>query len=292
MQPSILFLKHLTVLFFLSLLLSLGLFGCEKDPAGVDPDEKQNPDHVPEGSWITYSPLDWTHDGEPYFGEHCIVYSDGATAQLKEKAGLYADEKFIQILDLFQFENMDDLRYPPGYDKVDVYINRYNERSLAAAWWGSVFITIRTADVDISRYDYLFRHELTHQFQFLIEGHVNLNTPVWFSEAIAIYGGGCLHGIRDVEDLDQWIAGNSSDPNQGNPIYIHVWEDFPPGADITGYYYNVFDLTMRYFLDPNGLDKSILDVCKLFYDLRNDIDFDTAFYSNFGLTVETFKDEY
>jgi hypothetical protein len=287
-----LFFKHLRALVFLTIFVCLGLFGCEEDPVSVVPDQKQDPDSVPEGSWITYSPLDWTHDGEPYFGENCIVYSDGATAQLKQKVGLFAGDKFIQILDLFHFEDMDDLRYPPGYDKVDVYINRYHERNIAAAWWGSVFITIRTEDVSISRYDYLLRHELTHEFQFLIEGHVNLSTPVWFTEAIAIYGGGGLWGIRDIEDLEQWIASNSNDPNQGNPICIYVWDDFPPSADITGYYYNVFDLTMRYFLDPKGLDKSIADVLNLFYDLRNDIDFPAAFYSNFGLTMETLKNEY
>ena len=286
------FFKHLRVLVFFIILLCLGLFGCIKDPVSVVPDQKQDPVEIPDGSWIIYSPLDWAHDGEPYFGANCIVYSDDATAQLKEKVGLFADDKFIQILDLFQFEDMDDLRYPPGYDKVDVYINRHHERSLAAAWWGSVFITIRTEDVSISRYDYLLRHELTHQFQFLIEGHVNLSTPVWFTEAIAIYGGGRLWGIRDIEDLEQWIASNSNDPNQGNPIYICVWDDFPQGADITGYYCNVFDLTMRYFLDSQGLGKSTGDVLNLFYDLRNEIDFSTAFYSRFGLTVTTLQNEY
>jgi hypothetical protein len=211
---------------------------------------------------------------------------------MKEKVGLYADEKFIQILNLFNFQEMDDLRYPPGYDKVDVYINRNHERNIAAAYWGSIFITIRSDDANIDRYDYLFRHELTHVFQFLIEGKVNLSTEVWFTEGIAIYGGGGLWGITDIEDLDQWINRNSTDPNHGNPICIQVWDDFPPGADITGYYCNVFDLTMRYFLDPIGLDKSIEDVLQLFYDLRNDVAFPIAFQSNFGLDLDTLETEY
>ena len=49
---------------------------------------------------------------------------------------------------------------------------------------------------------------------------------------------------------------------------------------------------MRYFLDPIGLDKSIEDVLGLFYNLRNDVAFPTAFQSNFGLDLETLEDEY
>jgi hypothetical protein len=268
-------------------LIISGLFSCKEDPAS-----SVTPDQVEEGSWITYSPLKWGHDGEPYHAQYCIVYSDGATYQMKQKVGLFADEKFTQILNLFNFRDMDDLRYPPGYNKVDIYINRYHEENIAAAYWGSVFITIRSENVNINRYDYLFRHELTHVFQFLIEGKVNLSTEVWFTEAIAIYGGGGLWGIRNIEDLEQWIALNADDPNQGNPIFIHVWDDFPVEADITGYYYTVFDLTMRYFLDPDGLGKSIEDVLGLFYDLRDDTAFPAAFQSNFGLDLETLENEY
>ncbi|MFX1355234.1 MAG: hypothetical protein ACFFGP_14870, partial [Promethearchaeota archaeon] len=273
-------------LFFITFIIILGLFSCQNDPVNSVPDQ------VPEGSWMTYSPLKWTHDGKPYHANYCIVYSDGASYQTKEKVGLFADEKFTQILNLFNFQEMDDLRYPPGYDKVDVYINRYHEENIAAAYWGSIFITIRSEDENINRYNYLFRHELTHVFQFLVEGKVNLSTEVWFTEGIAIYGGGGLGGITDIEDLEQWISSNSTDPNQGNPICIQVWDDFPPGADITGYYYNVFDLTMRYFLDPIGLNKSIEDVLQLFYDLRNDVTFPVAFQSNFGLDLETLEKEY
>jgi len=195
-------------------------------------------------------------------------------------------------MQMFDFENIVDFRYPPGYDKIDVYINRYHEESIAAAYWGSVFITIRSADVDINRYNYLFRHELTHAFEFLIEGTVNLGTDVWFREGIAIYGGGARNGITSVDDLDRWIAQNADDPKEGNPIQVHAWEDFPPGADISGYYSNVFDLTMRYFLDPDGLGLSIQNVLNLFYDVRNGMIFPAAFQNNFGLNLYEFENDY
>jgi len=285
--------KTLRILYIIPIVFIFGLFGCQKDPTSIVTDQgpDQNPDYIPEGAWVTCSPYKWTHDGEPYFGEYCIVYSDCCSFQFKQEVGQFADEKFVQILDLFEFEDRDDLLYPMEYSKVDVYVNRYHPERLAAAWWGTVIMTFSSENL-LNRHGYLFKHELTHVFQFLIEGHYNLSTPVWFTEAIAIYGGGGLWGIRDTDDLDQWIASNSNDTNQGNPICIEVWDDFPPGADITGYYYYVFDLTMRYFLDPNGLGKSIEDVLNLFYDLRNDVAFPTAFQSHFGLDVETFEDEY
>ena len=82
---------------------------------------------------------------------------------------------------------------------------------------------------------------------------------------------------------------NSHFPNQGNPITIHSWEDFPEGSDITGYY-TVFDIVMKYILDSNGLGKSIDDVLTLFYDIRNGISFTIAFQNNFGISLNEFEE--
>jgi hypothetical protein len=293
MMFSISFIKLSQNVIFILTFLIIGILSCRKDPTGIAPKTEpvQDPDTIPEGAWVTCSPYKWAHDGEPYFGEHCIVYSDNCSYEFKEQVGQFTDQKFIEVLNLFDFQDKNDLLYPMDYKKVDVYINRYHPERIAAAYWGTVIMTFSSENL-LSRHDYLFRHELTHVFQFLIEGHFNLSTPVWFTEGIAIYGGGGLWGIRDVADLEQWIASNSSDPNQGNPIYIEIWDDFPPAADISGYYYTVFDLTMRYFLDPNGLDKSLDDVLSLFYDLRDNVPFATTFQSHIGLDVETFEDEY
>ena len=264
----------------------LVICGCEVDPIRITPDQ------IEEGSWMTYSPIRWTHDGDPYYSDYCIVYSDGAEYGLKQDIGQFADMKFSEIVHLFNFNELTDFRYPPGYNKIDVYINMFHEENIAAAYWGSIFITLRSAHVDLNRYDYLFKHELTHAFEFLIEGTVNLGTDVWFKEGIAIYCGGGLNGITDVNDLENWISRNAEVPGLGNPIRIHVWEDFPPDADITAYYYTVFDLTMRYFLDPDGLGKSTEDVLKLFYDIRNGMLFKDAFQNNFDISMARLEIDY
>ena len=276
----------LCILINTSLLLIIGINGCKDEPV-INP-----PDQIEEGSWVTYSPYNWSHDGQPCNSTYCKVYSDGASNEMKRQAGEFADRKFSEVLHLFNFENNSDFQYPPGNNKIDVYINRFHEETIFAAWWGSIFITIRNSVMDTTRLNYLFRHELTHEFEFLIEGTVNLGTDVWFREGIAIYIGsdGGWNYINNIDSLNSWMTRNSSFPNQGNPITIHQWENFPEGSDITGYY-TVFDIVMKYLLDPNGLGKSLQNVLDLLYDVRNGTTFSTAFQNNFGISLVEFEND-
>lgn len=253
-------------------------------------DRVNNPADIEDGSWVIYSPYKWSHDGRPYRSVYCDVFSDGASAAMKEKAGKFADAMFLEILDLFDFTQVEDFRYPPGDEKINVYINRYHEESIAVAYWGTIIITIRASDFDTNRYAYLFKHELTHAFEFLIEGTVNLGTEDWFKEGIAVYGGGGLNHINTVADLDEWIARNAHFPNQGNPISIKTWPDWPEGSDKSECY-RVFDVVMKYLLDEKGLGKSIQDVLNLFYDIRNGGTFVPTFQQHFGISVATLEAE-
>jgi len=279
----------LTIWMLRWVLLLVLLSACSKDEV-----EEDNPpdNEVTEASWMKYSPIRWTHNGSPYESDYCIIYSDGADAAMKQKVGVFADEKFSEILDLFNVQDNSILHFPPGYDKIDVYINMYHDENIAAAYWGSVFITIRSASADLNLYNYLFKHELTHEFEFLIENAVNLGTDIWFSEGIAIYGGGGLNGIQDLEDLENWIANHADEQGGGNPVKIHVWDDFPPNADVTAYYYNVFDLTMRYILDEHGLGKSPQDILELFTDIQNGVSFASSFETHFGISLVDFEFRY
>ncbi len=268
------------------LILLLVSYQCDEEK-GTD-----SPTQTEEGSWMKYSILKWTHDGNPISGKFCKVYSDGASDILKSQCLVFADKVFEKVLNLFAFQEMEDLRLPPENDKINVYINTRHEENIACAYWGTIFITIRTPELDTSWYEYLFKHELTHEFEFLIEGKVNLGTEVWFHEAIAIYCGGWRYNcIRTVGDIEDWISQNEDFVGKGNPIMIHVREDFPEGSDITGYN-KVFDLTMKYLLDSRGLCKSLQDVLDVFYDMREGILFETSFQNHFGLSIKTFENEY
>jgi hypothetical protein len=161
---------------FCSILILISILNCQKDPAGITQTQ------IEDGSWIIYSPYDWSHDGHPYRSNYCIVYSDGASNDLKKKAGEFSDTKFVEILEMFNFNNQTDFLLPPENDKINVYINKYHQESIAATFWGTIIITIRTDDFDTNLYDYLFKHELTHEFEYLIEGTINLGTDVWRDE--------------------------------------------------------------------------------------------------------------
>lgn len=259
--------------------------GCTEKDSDVQPIEP-----IITGSWIEYSPYKWEHDGKPYHSVYCTVFSDGASDEIKELAGKFTDSKFIEILQMFNFYNLDELIFPTDREKIDVYINRYHVENIAAAYWGSIFITVRTSVLDTAFYNYLFKHEITHVIEFLIEGTVNFAADMWFTEAIAVYVGGGLNRINDVEDLDEWITRNAIYPNKGNPITIHRWEDYPEGSDKTGYYC-VYEVIMEYLLDSNGLNKSLNDVLNVFYDLREGILFEESFENNFGISVELLEEE-
>ena len=278
--------KHKSLIFVLILIFVLA--SCE-DEDQINPNNETEKE---EGSWLKYSTIDWTHDGNPISGTYCKIYSDGASQTLKLQCLEFADIMFEDILNQFSFDNFGDFKLPPENDKINVYINTEHADNIASAYWGTIFITIRTTELNTNLYEYLFKHELTHEFEFLIEGTVNLGTDVWFREAIAIYCGGGFNYINTVDDLEDWIKANENYPGQGNPIMIHKWEDFTDGSDITGYYCNVFDITMKYLLDPKGLNKSYNDVLNLFYEIREGNSFDTAFQNNFGLSLTIFEVEF
>jgi len=264
---------------------------------------KSNPTSSPipqteDGLWTIYTPYNWSHDGQPYSSTYCIVYSNDASYEMKRQMAEIADERFRQIMQLFNFHDVSDFRYPPGGSKIEIYINRNHSESIAWAYWGGFIITIRSSDIVGHWYNYTVyttRHELTHIFEFLIEGREGLGTDVWFKEGIAVHVG-CLEDtgwqtIENLSELESWISQNQNVPGQGNPIKIHQNEDLPPGGD-WHQYYRFFELAVRYLLDSRGMGKSFKDVLNLFYDLRDGKPFPVSFQDNFGIRVSDFEDEF
>jgi len=284
--------SYIQRLWFIFLLAVIAFTGCDNNPTTPTPPQTEK------GSWAKYTPYDWTHDGKPYQSLYCTICSDAANGEMKQQLGEIADERFCQILQVFEFQNIADFRYPPGYSKIEIYINRNHTENIAWAYWGGFIITLRTSEISGHWFDYAVYtvgHELTHVFEFLIEGRESLGTEVWFKEGIAVHVG-CLEGtafqtIKTLSELESWIAQNQDVPGQGNPIKIHQNEDFPPGANRTRYY-QFFELGMRYILDGDGLAKSFSDVLHLFYDLRQEIPFPVSFENHFGIRIGEYEEDF
>ncbi len=280
------------IMFLIFIAIVIVSAGCKKNPTS-----SPIPQAV-DGLWTIYTPYNWTHDGQPYSSTYCIVYSDEASYEMKQQMAAIADQRFRQILQLFNFQDLSDFIYPPGSSKIEIYINRNHPENIAWAYWGGFIITIRSSDIIGHWYDYAVytaRHELTHELEFLIEGREVLGSEVWFKEGIAVYVG-CLEitswqTIKNLSELESWINQNQNLPGQGNPIKIHQNEDFPPGAD-RHRYYQFFELAVRYLLDPRGMGKSFRDVLRVFYDLRDGKPFPVSFQDNFGISVSDYENEF
>lgn len=280
------------VIFLLILAGLLGIGACKSSPTSpIIP-------HPHNGLWARYTPFPWTHDGQPLASTYCIVYSDEASQAMKQQMAAIADERFRQILELFDFHDVSSFRYPPGGSKIEVYINRNHPENIAWAYWGGFIITIRADDIAgvwYNRAVYTARHELTHLLEFLIEGREVLGSDVWFKEGIAGYVG-CLEAtwwqtIVSRGELESWIAENQDVPGQGNPIKVHHDEDYPPGAD-RHRYYQFFELAMRYLLDPRGMGRSCRDVLRVFLDLRDGVPFSVSFQNHFRISLASYEAEF
>lgn len=267
------------------LVVVFAILGCEDDGASPPAADTNS------GSWAEYTPFKWSHDGSPFESSYVTIYSDAASDEMKRQLAEVADERFSQIMKLFAFDAVSDFIYPPGYSKLDIYINRTHSESVNWAYWGGFIFTIRVSEISGRWRDYTVytvRHELLHDFEFLIEGREALGTEFWFKEGIATHVG-CLeetgwNTITSLSELESWIAQNRTVPGAGNPIKIRQASDFPEGAD-WHQYYRVFELVVRYILDENGMGRSFQDVLALFYDLRAGMEFTVSFERHFEIAV-------
>ena len=85
-------------LLFLIFLAFLVVANCD------DENESDTPIETDEGSWVKYSPIKWTHDGNPISGTFCKVYSDGASDVLKLQCLEFADEFVCLLIPRFNFQ--------------------------------------------------------------------------------------------------------------------------------------------------------------------------------------------
>jgi len=281
-----------------AILLSLASASGGCQPDAVSPPDPPDDPEATTGSWVIHTPFDWTHDGNPHPGTYVTVYSDAASHAMKKRLAEIADEEFDQILALFDFQDLSDLRYPPGSSSIDVYLNRNHPESVNWAYWAGFIITIRSSEISgswVAYTVYTVRHEMTHEFEFLIEGRGGLGTDVWFREGLAVHVG-CLEypdwqTIRSLVELEAWIDQNQSVPGGGNPVGIHQHADFPEGAD-WHQYYRLFELAVTYLLDEAGMGRSYQDVLALFYDVRAGVSFSESFEDRFGIALNAFEAEF
>jgi hypothetical protein len=251
---------------------------------------------VDEGSWYR-SGYHWAHDGNPIETAHFVVYSDAAGLEARQRVAEIAEGLMTTLIEDFEIDPETMFKWPPGQSKLHIYAYRdhYEQSWGGKGYYGGLLIwsldhPIRSTELD--GYTRVVTHELMHAVEGLLKGTDNPKiVDVWVSEGIAelVSGGTSSSGnITSLAMLDSLVAVYG----EPNLIGIHHYEDFPtdPNAGYK-YLYAMFELAVRYLLDPAGLDRPQTAVRDIHIDAGNGAAFADAFEEQFGIGLQRYEDE-
>ena len=280
-----------TVFAFLAGAVALSLTaGCGDTP--TDADEGM----VGNGSWYS-SGYHWPHDGNPLETPHFVIYSDAASLEARRKLGDIAEELITKVMEDLEVDPATMFKWPSGQTKLHIYTYRdhYEQSWGGKGYYGGLIIwsldhPIRNTEID--NYRRVVTHELTHTIQNLLAGTVNPKlVDIWVTEGIAehLSGGTSTPGnITSLAMLDSLAAVHGG----LNPISMHAYEDFPYLDMGTLYLYPMFELSVRYLLDPEGLGLPASSIRDMIIDGGEGAAFPASFEEKLGIGLQQFEDEY
>jgi len=253
------------------------------------------PQMVDSGSWYR-SGFRWPHDGNPFESQHFIVYSDAASQEARRKLAEIGEALLVELQEDFGIAGDTLFVWPAGQSKIHMYTYRdhYEQRWGGWSYYGGLLIfsldhPIR--DTSLANYTRVVKHELMHTIEGLVKGSDNPNVvDVWLTEGIAEYVAGGTQSISPVTnlaELDELVA------NFGelNPIAMHQY-NYPNIPNVGAYYYVMFELAVRYLLDPLGGGQEKYDIRDIYLDARNAIPFASSFEANLGHELGEFEEQF
>jgi hypothetical protein len=257
--------------------------------------------YVAKGSWVRYTAFDWTHDGEPYEGEHVRIFADRARDQDKARFAEEAEKSLAFVQEFLGIAD-EEIRYPQPQGKIDIYASSTHHSELEGGWayyGGFLFdydrtIFIRTSVDYLEDFPYkpLFDHEMTHTVEYLVEGcgpDGEMLSETWFHEGVAVYlSQNPPFRIDTLSQLDTMRQTLADVPGGGNPILISTWEDIPAYYfDATNIHnlYSLFELATHYLVDTFGVEQFRL----IFLDIHAGSSFEEAFANHYGMSVAEYQ---
>ncbi|MDH3458044.1 MAG: DUF2268 domain-containing protein [Gemmatimonadota bacterium] len=211
-----------------------------------------------------------------------------------------AEAVFTDLKTRFEIPSNDLFIFPAGQTKIHLYAYKYH---FPTQWGGQGFVgglIIFSLDhpertefghTEVGNYTRLMTHELTHVIQGLLVGSTHsYSTHTWFEEGLGEFVSALNpeRSILTLTDLNDVIE----EYGELNPIAIHN-DVYPPIEGVAvDYFYPMFELTMRYLCDDQGLNHTLVDAKNVFLDMRDGMSFSEAFENNFGLSVVDFEAEY
>jgi hypothetical protein len=268
------------------------------------PDQTPTQGYVSIGSWVRYTPFDWTHDGEPYEGVHVRIFADRARDQDKARFAEEAEKSLAFVQEVLSIAD-EEIRYPHPQGKIDIYASSTHHLELEGGWayyGGFLFDYDRTIFIRISvdypedfPYEPLFDHEMTHVVEYLVEGcgpGGEMLSETWFDEGVATYvAQDQTVKIDTLARLDSMRQELEDMPGGGNPILIGTWEDIPAQYfvnEILNELYCMFELSVRYLADTYGMEQFRL----ISLDIRAGSSFEEAFANHYGMSVAEYQESF
>jgi len=246
----------------------------------------------------------WGHDRMPVESTHFRVYSGYASQEARRYTSAVAEESLGEILDYFGI-TVDAFDFLPRHADGRIHVlaiksQNFGNNNGFAYRDGMVVISTESPSYarfgfTEARYKRMIKHETTHVVEFLLIGDPAYQqaSDAWWREGFANYlSGPRPSSIRSATQLTAWRTSHAQLPGAGNPIAIHSFADFPQeivSGGAIGTYYDVFELAVRYLLDPAGGGATAQDVVDLYDAMGAGVDFRQAALVHLGVSLSEFE---
>lgn len=285
--------------------------GCagDEDDMSIEPDPNPGPTLNMSGSWNPSGTFGgpWGHDDNPLVTDHFMVFSGYASTEARQRVADLAEESLAEIFATFPISEA-SFDFLPNWEPEKIHIlalaqQNFKRNSGYAYRDGLVVISDEHENYGLFGFDEtihkrLLKHETYHVVEFLLIGDPQFQqgSDVWMREGMAHY----VSRPRPTEittrqQVEEWRAAHTEIENGGNPIAVHVWSDFPQeilDAGQTFSYYNMFELAVRYLVDPEGHGASMQDIVRMYNSMGNRQSFEAALEQHLGLDLQDFEDNF
>ena len=247
------------------------------------------------------------HDRHPFRSDNFLVFGASASQAARQHTSRVAEESLAEVLDLLSITT-GDFDFLPSYAESRIHVmaigtEPFGNNTGFAYRDGMVVISTEAPQYsrfgfEPSRYKRLLKHETTHVVEFLLIGDPRYPqaSDVWWREGFAHYTSRPRPSmITTRAQVESWMVAHAALPGEGNPVAVHVWNDFPESVRTGGQtfsYYDMFELTVRYLLDPDGHGGTPEQVVALYDELGAGTSFAAAMSEVFGLELNAFEEDY
>ncbi len=238
------------------------------------------------------------HDNRILESNHFLTFSDGSSDDAKIRFAKMAEETFAEVLEVFSFQNGEELGIfnSDNTTKVKIFSNNYTYFPYGAFAYNTGYVNIALDSQTFLNSPYYtleafrldVKHETVHLIQFLLglDELPNLWPDVWFSEGLAVYISNNRPPLASNQELNEW----QQTPGNFNPILVKEPDEYPSQGRR---WYDMFGLAVKYLLHEEGHGKTFPDVIEMYRYMASSHDgFADAFERYMGISLQYYEDNF